>query len=162
MDQQKKQEMAAAVQLAMNAELEASSFYAKAAEVTADPRGRDMFAQLADFEKKHYRHLQNFFESMQGGEFAGYDGSAFAHVNPEKPSVDLSEHQIKSDIDAINLAVAAEKKAKSTYQDLADKAEDDKVRDFFAKLVEEEDLHRRILEDQFYALSNEGHWTWGE
>ena len=110
-------EMLEAIHLAMEAELEASSFYAKAAEQTRNPRGRDMFSQLADFEKKHYKNLKQLVEAGREGGFAGYQGTEFGQVNLEAPSVKLSPEEIRSDIDAINMAVSIAKKRRIDFLD---------------------------------------------
>jgi len=42
-----------AIKAAMEAEMDAHNFYSKAAQKTENPKGRDMFSQLADFERNH-------------------------------------------------------------------------------------------------------------
>lgn len=151
-----------AVRLAMKAEQGAAEFYAKAAERTGDPRGRDMFAQLAAFEKSHYTALGSMLENAQTGAFAPYAGTGFADFRPEQPAAPLSETNMKSDIDALTIAIDAEKKAQAAYREMAESADDPEVLALFHKLAEEEAMHKKVLEDQVYALSNQGHWTWGE
>ena len=58
--------------------------------------------------------------------------------------------------------IGAEKTARADYLALAESAKDKSVKDFFKKIADEEDGHRRILEDQFLTLTNSGRWTWAE
>ena len=162
MSQANHQALLEAVKMAMNAEQEAAAFYEKAAGNTGDPRGRDMFLQLVTFEKSHYVALGKLQSSLEGGEFQAYKGTAFSATKPGVPLSDFSPKRLKTDIDALNFAIEAEKKARATYLDLAGSAPGQEVADFFKKLAAEEQLHQKVLEDQFYALSNRGYWTWGE
>jgi rubrerythrin len=155
-------ELAAAIELAMHAEAEAEAFYTRAGESTGDPRGRDMFAQLARFEHHHYVSLQRLHEALRG-DFPGYQ--AAAALLPERPSaapLTLGEQQRKNDVDALTIAIAAETKAAASYRDLSARALADAVKKMFAKLAEEEELHRKVLEDQFFALTNASRWNWGD
>lgn len=152
-----------AVRMAMVAEKNAAEFYKKAAEGTSDPRGKNMFDQLVSFEKSHFEALNSVLESMEQGAFAGYEGYSFEKDNAETPiTAKLDEAQLTTAIDALNIAIEAEKKAKEAYTDLAAKSTDEKITDLFTRLAAEEGLHRKVLEDQFLALSNQGYWTWGE
>ncbi len=47
-----------AVKVAMEAEKEAYQFYAKAAKQTKNPKGKEMFQQLSEFEMNHYQRLK--------------------------------------------------------------------------------------------------------
>jgi rubrerythrin len=151
-----------AVLLAQRAEDEAARFYAHAAENTRDPRGRDMFRQLAEFEQAHYRHLQRLLDTSPGSGFPGYSGTTFSDVPPGLPSAGLNHHEVKTDLEALDLAIKAEKAANAAYLDLAGKSAEIVVREMFLKLAEEENLHRKVLEDQYYALTNRGVWVWGD
>lgn len=154
--------LASAIELAMASEKEAEAFYRRAADASADPRGKSMFRQLADFENSHYLNLQRLRGQLGGAPFDGYAGTAFLPEKPAAAPVALSDLQIKTDTEAIALAITAEKKAREAYLNLEKQAVSPVVKNMFAKLAAEEELHRKVLEDQFYALSNQGHWIWGE
>lgn len=147
-----------AVKLAMEAEKRAAEFYHQASEHTSDPKGRDMFAQLERFELKHYENLETYLE----GDFREYKGTEFEEFKTALSPQTYEGDGLTNDIDAISYAIEAEKKAKAAYRDLAALAAEERIVAFFNKLVYEEDLHRRLLEDQYFALSNKGYWTWGE
>jgi len=65
-------------------------------------------------------------------------------------------------LEALRLAIAAEEKAESEYKKLAAHADDSNGRQMFERLAEEEAIHRKVLDDQYYALSNKGLWLWGD
>jgi rubrerythrin len=151
-----------AVKMAMKAERDAAAYYVKASEGATESRAKDMFRQLASFENSHHTALASFLKSLNGGSFAGYEGTSFAKNGPPAPSSPLSPAEVKSSIEALAIAIESEKAARDAYLRLAISASEPKVADFFNRLASEEGLHRKVLEDQFYALSNKGAWTWGE
>jgi rubrerythrin len=155
-------DLAAAIDLAMQAEREAEEFYAAAAQATTEPRGRDMFEKLAQFERHHFTSLQRLRESLGQGAFAGYAGAGLLPEQPAAPARPLDDGQRQNDLEALTGAIDAETKAQAMYRELAAQALDAPVRRMFEKLAEEEELHRKVLEDQFYALTNQGRWIWGD
>ena len=152
-----------AIRIAQKAEMSAAEFYKKAAEGTSDPKGKNMFDQLVAFEKSHFAALSKLLESLDQGNFEGYEGYSFTKNSTEASTFEkLDEIQLKTTIDALNFAIEAEKKAKEAYTDLAVKSTNEILANLFNKLATEEGLHRKVLEDQFLALTNQGYWTWGE
>jgi len=151
-----------AVIIAMEAEKEAVEFYGKAAKNTEDSSGKNMFLQLVNFEKSHYAVLKKYLESLSSGNFEKYEGVSFEKVLSVTDRAPLSDQGIKTDIDAISIAIEAEKKARKAYDNLAASVSSKEVKAFFNRLAYEEELHRRVLEDQFLMLSNNGRWGWGE
>ncbi len=155
-----------AITASMEAEMDTYNFYSRAARITQNPKGRDMFSQLADFEMNHFRHLSSLYDSLKGdGKWIAYSGSAFSNKE-KKISVDLSiKEDIGSqadDIDALSIAIKEEQKARKYYQEMAQETADPLGRDMFKKLAREEEMHEKVLNDQFYSLSNKGIWTWGD
>jgi len=155
-------DLAQAIQSAINAESDAIKFYDDAAKKSIDPRGRDMFEQLMRFEKAHFISLRQLLDSLNKNPEVHYEGTAFDRLPPGVPRMELLSQYRQTDIDALNIAIEAEKKANAAYTRLAAQTADSAIKNFFAKLAEEEDLHRMVLEDQFFALANKGYWTWGE
>ncbi len=151
-----------AVKSAMKSEQEAVAFYKKAARETQNPKGRDMFTQLVSFEEAHYAALARLLDSLDSGGFTSYEGTSFSTDETLVVSQNITPQQHQTDIDALSVAIEAEEKARAKYLDLAESATEKKVAAFFTKLAAEEELHRRVLDDQFFALSNKGHWTWGD
>ncbi len=155
-----------AIKTAMAAEKDAHNFYARAAQKTQNPKGKDMFSQLADFEMNHFRHLKQLYDSLKGkGRWIAYRGTAFS-AKTGKISKELSiGHEVGSkadDLDALSIAVKEERKAQKYYFDMAQETADPLGKDMFKKLAREEELHERVLNDQFYSLHNNSVWTWGD
>jgi len=157
------QEDMKAVKVAMEAEKEAYQAYSKAAKKTKNPKGRDMFQQLSQFEMNHYQKLKELLKSLQEkGEWVLYSGTSFKKksipVKMEKPK---GQEQL-SDMDALKMAIREEKKAQAYYHSMAELAKDPQGKNMYKRLAEEETLHEKILNDQYYSLHNTGIWSWGD
>ncbi len=148
---------------AIRAEEEARAFYEQAAEQTDHPGGRAMFRELAAFEHHHRRHLEELREALAGGRpWPAYTPRDLptrraAEAPPRTPP---SSHA--DALEALRLAAETEAEAETRYRGLAQEAPDRRGREFFLRLAEEEAMHRKVLEDQYFALSNRGVWLWGD
>ena len=60
----------------------------------------------------------------------------------------------------INLAIESEKNARERYKRIAEMIDDEDGKNVFNDLSMEERNHQRILEDEFYQLSNQGTIIW--
>jgi len=152
-----------AIRMAMDAEQKAASFYESAAAATKDPRGKDMLSQLSAFEKKHVEILSRMLKpEFAESAIAPFPSFSLNPVQLGVPSAPLAGDALKTDLDALTIAIESEKRARKTYLNLADSSESPRLKNIFLKIADEEDLHRKILEDQFMGLTNKGYWTWGE
>ncbi len=154
-----------ALDTAMSAELKAQAFYAQAAIKVQDPKGRDLLGRLSAFEQYHYDYLARLARSLQEhGRFVEYETRQIEQFHPlvgggETAGTELDE---LSDVPTIlGKAIENEKIAGERYRALAEATDDPAGRDMFLKLVEEEKVHLRILEDEFFSVSNQGTWGWG-
>src|SRR4030065_1876987 len=100
-----------AVHLAMEAEKNAYQAYLRAAKKTKNPKGRDMFQQLSEFEMNHYQKLKDLLKSLQEkGEWILYEGTSLKRkiisLKTQKPK---GQEQL-TDMDALKIAVREEKK----------------------------------------------------
>ena len=68
--------------------------------------------------------------------------------------------QLKSETQILSKAIENEKLAGERYRTLAEETSDPVGRDMFRQLAGEEMIHQRILEDEFFSLSNKGSWSW--
>jgi rubrerythrin len=152
-----------AVTLAVKREKEAYLFYTAAAQRTSSERGRDMFNQLAAFELNHYKKMIHLYHSLKkSGRWVPYGGQ-----EDIKASRHIREHQghkeaDQDDIDALTMAIKKEEDAEALYRRMAEMTEDPTGKEMLERLAGEEEVHRRILNDQFYSLSNRGLWVWAE
>ena len=65
-------------------------------------------------------------------------------------------------MDALKLGIRAEKKAGSYYRSMAELTKDPRGKDMYKRLASEEELHEKLLNDQYYSLHNTGIWSWGD
>lgn len=151
-----------AVRVAIEAEKEAFQSYAKAAKRTKNTKGKNMFQQLSEFEMNHYQKLTGLLQSLQEkGEWVLYGGTSLKKPIPlraEKPKGD----EPLTDMDALKLAIREEKKALAYYRSLAELTRDPRGKDMYKRLADEESLHEKLLNDQYYSLHNTGLWSWGD
>ncbi|MEW6377646.1 MAG: ferritin family protein [Thermodesulfobacteriota bacterium] len=152
-----------AVKVAMEAEKEAHQTYSKAAKMTKNPKGRDMFQQLSEFEMNHYQRLKNLLKSLQEkGEWILYEGTTLKKKTfPLKAEKSKGQDQL-TDMDALKIAIREEKKAHAYYRSLAELTKDPRGKDMCKRLADEEALHEKLLNDQYYSLHNTGLWSWGD
>jgi rubrerythrin len=158
-----KREDVKAIKVAMEAEKEAYQNYSKMAKKTKNPKGRDMFQQLSEFEMNHYQKLKNLLKSLQEkGEWILYEGTTLKKKTiPLKAEKPKGQEQL-TDMDALKIAVREEKKAQSYYRSMVELTRDSRGKDMYKRLANEEALHEKVLNDQYYSLHNTGVWSWGD
>ena len=152
-----------AIRVAIETEKEAFQSYSKAAKRTRNPKGRDMFQQLSEFEMSHYQKLTGLLKSLQEkGEWILYQGTSLKKKTiPLKMEKPKGSEQL-TDMDALKIAVREEKKALAHYRSMAELTRDPRGRDMYKRLADEESLHEKLLNDQYYSLHNTGLWSWGD
>jgi len=158
------QEDLKAIRGAMEAEKNAYQAYARAAKMTKNPRGKEMFQQLSEFEVNHYTKLKDLLKSLQEkGEWILYAGTSLKKKKiPLKVATPPKGQEQLTDMDALKIGIREEKKAEATYRAMAGLAKDPRGKDMYKRLAEEEALHEKILNDQYYSLHNTGVWSWGD
>jgi rubrerythrin len=153
-----------ALDIAMDAELKAQAFYAQAAVDIQDPQGRDLLGRLAAFEQYHYQKLSDLARSLQeDGQFIAYETRTVEQFAPALTSGEAAGTQLgdlKDTASILGKAIENEKIAGERYRALAEETNDPDGQDMFRKLAQEEMIHQRILEDEFYSISNQGTWGW--
>lgn len=152
-----------AVKMAMEAEKDAYQAYSKAAKRTKNPKGRDMFQQLFEFEMNHYQKLKALLKSLQEtGEWILYEGTSLKKkAIPLKTKKPQGQEQL-TDMDALKIAAREEKKAQTYYRSMAELTKDPRGKNMYKRLADEEALHEKLLNDQYYSLHNTGVWSWGD
>ena len=145
---------------AMNAEAKAQTFYTDASNKAQSQAGKKLFKELADFEGKHYERLKGIIDTRNQGNVL--KASAAPDLMPDIKSEIEGEIEPNKDeiVDVLNIAIAAEKDAQVKYREIAEMIEEPEGKAIFNNLAEEEYKHQRILEDQFYHMSNKGTIIW--
>jgi rubrerythrin len=146
---------------AMNAETKAREFYLNASQKAQSPTGKQFFKELADFEQGHYERVKQVIETRTAGKQV--EACEPAHIpvigSEIKGEVEPNKDEI---VDVINRAIQAEKDAQERYKNIANALDNHTTKALFEGLAEEEGKHQRLLEDQFYHMSNKGIIIWGE
>ena len=107
-----------AIQMAMEAEQKAAAFYADAAQRAANPLGRELFDQLAGFERYHHAKLADLEKSLRSEGTFEYEGKELTLSVPGE--VDSKEANKMSVLEIITLAINAEREAEKRYTALAE------------------------------------------
>lgn len=153
-----------ALDIAMDAELKAQAFYAQAAVEIQEPQGRDLLGRLAAFEQYHYQKLADLARSLKrDGTFIVYETRAVEQFAPTLVSGEAAGAQfaeLKDTAGILSKAIESEKIAGERYRLLAEETDDPNGQDMFRNLANEERIHQRILEDEFFSISNQGAWGW--
>jgi rubrerythrin len=152
-----------ALDRAIAAEKKAYEFYLTAADNTDDPGGAAMFRELAAFETHHREHLEALKTSLTNdGAWIQYPARELSKTPAAEASGRKAGGEHSGALEALRLAIAAEERAQAEYTALAGQADDERGKQMFTRLAAEEALHRKVLGDQYYALTNSGVWVWGD
>ncbi len=148
-----------AIELALQEELEAAKFYAAAKGKVKDERAISMLDQLVRFEQFHYKKLMDLKISLEkDGKFTAYEGMDF--ILPDsliRTSGKIDEN--RDDIlDILGIAIKNEENAKQRYLELAEKTQIPQGKAMFSRLALEEEVHWKLLSDEFYHITNYGMW----
>jgi rubrerythrin len=147
---------------AMNCEIEEKNFYNEAVKKAQSKAGKKLFTELSELEQNHYEKVKNIIESLNNS--SDINNDLHEPNQPlEIPDKEGEQESNKDEISTIiNQAIESEKKAQERYSKIADMFEDTKTKKIFQYLAQDEQNHQKILEDEFYNLSNKGTIIWGE
>lgn len=147
----------AALQMAIQTEIDGHSFYKKFAEQTEDPDARVMFERLAQDEVMHLELLRNVKAMLeQSGEWAEYTGlpSSTAEGAPifSRERVEQNVVAYTSDLSALRVAYLIEKDAVDFYRRAAQKIDDPNGKRMYLDLVRMEEGHLALLQGEYDFL----------
>ena len=138
----------------------AQEHYADAARIIQNPRGKQLFEQLSEWENYHYGLLTDLEKSLkEKGNFIKYWGKEFSLPSTLEIRV-AAEPEHQSLIKIISDAMMLERQAEEAYSDLAITTTDPMGHELFTRLSEDEHIHYRILSAAFWTLTNLGVWKW--
>jgi len=136
-------------------EVKAAAFYKLASEITPDDETRMLFLELAGMEEDHARE---FLQKADGTELLdGFDADAYlTELESNMHDIAKSSHSdmLKSgDMGAVlDFAIGMEAHARDTYQVMVNMVENPAIKKFCQKLADEEESHRKILEQSKTSL----------
>lgn len=141
---------------ALSSELWSRDFYKDAAQKASTRAGKKFFKKLAAFEQTHYDNIAAIIEARQSGNPPRLTPTA---QNRDRDVVKRDNEKTfepgdEEILEVITLAIRAEKEAQNRYLEIAQNLEDHEEKAIFNDLAEDENMHRRILEDQLYQMLN--------
>ena len=145
---------------ALNSELKTKNFYEEASAKAQSKAGKSLFKDLSEFEQNHYLKVKKIIESRKNG-ISLETPDSVQKLSSVRSEVDGEFEANKDEIvDVIHLAIEGEKKAQDRYKKIADEIDDSTGKNIFSNLALDERNHQKILEDQFYHISNKGTILW--
>jgi len=142
-----------AITRAIYAEIGAMNFYSRMAEVIENPEGSGRFEQLSRDEKGHRDTLVSWFARLFDSEFA-----EDAEEVRRSEIGDVSISGRAGAMEALDLAIEAEKKASEFYLAEREKAADPELKRMFGDLAEQEKGHFNLLSAERNALTGGFYW----
>lgn len=149
---------------AMQAERDGQHFYLMAAETTKDPKGREVFARLADEERRHFDYLEAQYRSVveTGGLDTDLSLGDEIDLSGDSPFFsDAIRARIKDahfEMTALSVGIQLELGAQRYYTEQAEASEDPAVKTFYSELAAWESRHYHALLTQQETLKKD-YWA---
>lgn len=156
----------AALQMAIQTEIDGYGFYQKFAAQTEDPDARLMFERLARDEVMHLDLLRNVKAMLEEtGEWAEYKGMP---LPPAEGAPIFSRERVEqnvvaytSDLSALRIAYLIEKDAVDFYRRAAQETGDPNGKRVYLDLVKMEEGHLALLQGEYEFLKGQFQMTMG-
>lgn len=150
-----------ALKKAIELEERGYAFYSQCAEKTKNSEGKEMFSYLAREEVKHMEKIRELSEggSIDRGIVVNIPDMAEVEFDVFERKVPGGEADEEADaLGALNIGVRAEKNSIKLYSGLVEQCGGGVCRDFFARLVGEEQKHLSILEAEADSVTETGNF----
>jgi len=146
-------ELRESIEVAIYREIGARNFYRRISEEIKNSEGMEKFAQLSSDEEGHRVKLEAWFERLVGEKFMGEDEKI---EQSEIRGFRIDEQT--GALEALNIAIAAEERAREFYAEWAEKTGIQELKELFANLSEEEAGHFNLLEAERNAIIGGFYW----
>ncbi len=151
--------MQEALKLAIQTEKNVMDFYARAAEITKNPRGKKVFTLLSGEEREHASH---FFHLYKGGDLGSFEQFMSTPPHPDSAmlkelhkALDANVHERK----AMEIALREEEDLAKNLEMTASHIIDPMVRAVFEKMAKETRDHFALIESEYAHLMAMVHET---
>jgi rubrerythrin len=156
----------AALQMAIQTEIDGYKFYQNFAGETQDPNARAMFERLAQDEVDHLELLRETKNQLEeSGEWAEYTGLTLEPVEGapifSRERVEQNIVAYTSDLSALRMAYLIEKDAWDFYTRAAQETADPNGKRMFLDLAKMERGHLDLLEGEYLFLQGQFQATMG-
>jgi rubrerythrin len=138
---------------AIYAEIGAGNFYTHMAERISNPEGSRRFEELAGDERGHRQTLEGWYERIVGEAFEVDEEAVKA-----SEIGDIAIDRQAGALEALDIAIDAEAKARSFYLEQAQKAQDAEMRSMFERLADQEQGHYNLLSAERNAVVGGFYW----
>lgn len=135
---------------AIKHEIEGRAFYLALAERVKNPLVRRKILGLAEDELEHRETLSRLYWAQTGTEVGSFDDFEFNLNLPDVENMSLP--------DLLQLAMDTEKKAATTYLEMARAEKNERSRGFLEYLAEFEEGHYEILAAELEKIRNTPGW----
>lgn len=135
---------------AIHSEIDSQGFYNEAAKCTKKKEVKGIFKSLEGDEKRHEKILIERYKSLTK--------DPLPEMKPRSKWIKTAKDMVKSEtnqIDALRIAINAERKAHNHYLEMADKAEDKLLEEVLELLAQDERGHEQILVAEYRALTHQ-------
>ncbi|GAM09827.1 putative trifunctional 2-polyprenylphenol hydroxylase/glutamate synthase subunit beta/ferritin domain-containing protein [Geobacter sp. OR-1] len=139
-----------AVLRAMEIEKETFDYYTRAEQKTFNQGGKRIFRWLASSEEQHYLKLTELYNSLNNGERWVFYGGTTIELEPDGGGHIGFD---TNDREALELAMAIEKKGIAFFEELLHKTSDPDGRSMLQTLLNEEKEHLRIIAEKHKAIT---------
>ena len=150
----------AALEMAIQTEIDGHTFYQQFAIRTQDPDAKAMFQRLARDEVMHLELLSSTKAALEeSGEWSAYQGLKVAQTEGapifSRERVEQNIVAYSSDLSALRVAFLIEKDAVDFYAKAAEQTADANGRRMYLDLVKMEQGHLELLEGEYRFLQGE-------
>ncbi len=146
-------ELKNAIETAIYREIGARDFYRAIAEIIVNKEGREKFSQLSKDEDGHRAKLESWLEKRFSESFS---------PQPDKlKQAEISGVQINERtgaVEALDIAIEAEKKAEEFYRNRAAAAEGADLKELLLGIADEEHGHFTLLEAERNSIIGGFYW----
>jgi rubrerythrin len=152
-----------AILTAIQMEKDGYSFYIKAASQTESDMGKTIFESLAQDEQRHLDVFQKMFEDkVSESEWNDLVDSSKKYAKIPIFPTDLNDapgmDAESTELDALRMAMDAEKEAIEYYGKIRENLENQDVKKLIDEIIEQEKNHYSLLEKEFNHINTTGYW----
>ena len=150
-----------ALEMAMERERGGNKFYLEAADKTADAKGKRMFQWLAKEEMKHLKWVEQQRQALSQGKpwqkVSGLDELLIKKSDFPEPAESAGPVKPNtSELEALRLGIKAEQESIALYTGAGKETADAEGKAMLSRLVQEEQTHLDILEEEYDWLRQSG------
>lgn len=148
-----------AIKQAIQTEKDVMDFYLKAASLTNNERGKQVFEQLAKEEREHASHFFKIYTGSDLGSFEEFitqpPSTGHAMLKQLEKALDENVHERR----AMELALKEEEDLVKTLRRTAANIVDPTVRAVFDRMAKETEHHYAIIESEYAHMMGMVHET---